>query len=205
VEIRLQPKRRRRGWFWLVVLIAPFAYLAYWSREHRTASAGEVVDVDSTASFIIPRDTLRGPDRVAELAEFLQRADTSADERRQREFLANAFALLGNAVGSMRGADAPFAAGGVATMRRYAESLRSPRGRVSAQSDSVRATLLLAADAIDSVQKSAYPSSSGVVAPVRKAAQAIQPGQAIVSQRQPIITFFKEASSALQGMRARRE
>lgn len=205
MEIRLQRKRRRRGWAWLLVLLAPFAYLAYWSQEHRTASGGEVADADSTTSFIIPRDTVRGPDRITELAEFVSRADTSRDERRQREYLANAFAILANAVSSMRGADASPIDTSVASMRRYAEALRGPRGRQVALSDSMRAHFISAATAIDTLQKLSYASATGVADPAKKAARAIQPGRAITTQRQQSIDFFKQSSGALQSMRARRE
>lgn len=205
MEIRLERKRRRRGWAWLVILIAPVAYLAYFSRERRTASAGEIAELDSTASFVIPRDTARGPDWVAELADFVARADTSADERRQREYVANALALLANAVTTMRGADAPFIATGVANMRGYAERLRGPRGRFLAQSDSLRANFLAAASVLDTLERNSYPSSTDVVAPVRAAARGLQTGQAFVAQGQVVSRFFKQASDALLAMRARRE
>ena len=205
MEIRLQRKRRRRGWPWLVVLLAPFAYLAYWSQEHRTASAGEVLDADSTTSFIIPRDTVRGPDRVAELTEFVSRADTSRDERRQREYLANAFAILANAVSSMRGSDASPIDTSVASMRRYAEALRGPRGRQVALSDSIRSHFLSAATSIDTLQKVSYTNATGAADPVKKAAKAIQPGHAMISQRQQAIDFFRKSSAALQAMRTKRE
>lgn len=205
MEIRLQRKRQRRGWPWLLILLAPFAYLAYWSQEHRTASAGEVLDADSATSFIIPRDTVRGPDRVAELADFVARADTSRDERRQREYLANAFATLANAVSSMRGADASPVDTSVVSMRRYAEALRGPRGRQVALSDSVRGHFLSAATAIDTIQKLSYTNAPGAADPVKKAAKAILPGQALTSQRQLTLAFFKQSSSALQSMRTKRE
>jgi hypothetical protein len=205
VEIRLQRKRRRRGWPWLIVLVAPFAYLAYWSREHRTASAGEVVGSDSTASFIIPRDSVRGPDRVQELADFVSRADTSRDERRQREYVANAFALLANAVSSMRGASTPPIAAVVGSMRRYANALRGPRGRQMAQSDSLRAHFVSAASALDTLQKLSYPSASGATTPARAAAKAPQTGRAFITQRDITLTFFRRSSEALQAMRTRRD
>ena len=205
VEIRLQRKRHRRGWPWLIVLVAPFAYLAYWSQEHRTASAGEVLDADSTTSFIIPRDTVRGPDRIAELTEFVSRADTSRDERRQREYLANAFAILANAVQSMRGADASPIDTSVVSMRRYAEALRGPRGRQVALSDSMRAHFVSAAATLDTLQKLSYSAAAGAADPAKKAAKAILPGRALITQRQPSIEFFKQSSGALQAMRTRRE
>ena len=205
MEIRLQRKRRRRGWPWLIVLVAPFAYLAYWSREHRTASAGEVVGSDSTASFIIPRDSVRGPDRVQELADFVSRADTSRDERRQREYVANAFALLANAVTSMRGADTPPIDAAVGSMRRYANALRGPRGRQMAQSDSLRAHFVSAASALDTLQKLSYPSASGSATPARTAAKAPQTGRAFITQRDIALTFFRRSSEALQAMRTRRD
>ena len=203
MEIRLQRKRRRRGWPWLIVLVAPFAYLAYWSREHRTASAGEVVGSDSTASFIIPRDSVRGPDRLQELADFVARADSSRDERRQREYVANAFALLANAVPSMRGADTPTIDTAVASMRRYADALRSARGRQAAQSDSLRAHFMSAAAALDTLQKLSYSSAAGAAARARTAAKAPQTGRAFITQREIALTFFRRSSEALGAMRTR--
>lgn len=205
VEIRLERKRRRRGWPWIIVLVAPFAYLAYWSREHRTASAGEVIGADSTASFIIPRDSVRTPDRIQELAEFVARADTSRNERRQREYTANAFALLANAVTTMRGADTPPIETAVGSMRRYADALRGSRGRQMAQSDSLRAHFVSAAAALDTLQRASYPSASGAAAPARAAAKAPQTGRAFITQRDIVLTFFRRSSEALQAMRARRD
>lgn len=205
MEIRLQRRRRRRGWPWLLVLVAPFAYLTYWSREHRTASAGEVVDADSTTALVIPRDSVRGPDRLQELAEFVAHADTSRDERRQREYVANAFGLLANAVTSMRGADAPPIDTAVGSMRRYADALRGPRGKQMAQSDSLRAHFVSAAAAIDTLQKLAYASSSGAAKAARTAAKAPQTGRAFITQREIALTFFRRSSEALQAMRARRD
>jgi hypothetical protein len=205
VEIRLRRKRRRRGWPWLVVLIAPFAYLAYWGREHRTASAGEVVATDSTTSFIIPRDSVRGPDRLQELSDFVAHADTSRDERRQREYVANAFALLANAITAMRGADAPPVDTAVGSMRRYADALRGPRGRQMAQSDSLRAHFVSAASAIDSLQKLSYPTAAGAATRARAAAKAPQTGRAFMTQRDIALTFFRRSSEALQSMRSKRD
>ena len=205
MEIRLGRKRRRRGWPWLIVLVAPFAYLAYWSREHRTASTGEVVDADSAASFIIPRDSVRGPDRVQELAEFVTHADTSHDERRQREYVANAFARLANAVTSMRGADTPPIDTAVVSMRRYADALRGPKGRQVAQSDSLRAHFVSAAAAIDTLQKLSYLQATGAAAPVRTAAKAPQTGRAFITQRDVALVFFRRSSQALQTMRSKRD
>lgn len=204
MEIRLQRRRRRFGWAWLLILIAPFAYLAYWSRGHRTSSGGEVVDADSTASFVIPSDTVRGPDRLAELGDFLARADTARDERRQREFVANAFALLANAVSSMRGADARVVDSGVTSMRRYAENLRAPRGRQSARSDSLIVHLLEAAATIDTLRAVAYASLPDDDV-LRRSARAVQPGRPIEAQRDTVHAFFDRANHALQAMRSGRE
>lgn len=203
MEIRLQRKRRRLGWPWLLILIAPFAYLAYWSRGHRATSGGEVVTADSTSNFIIPRDTVRGPDRLADLSDYLARADTSRDERRQREFVANAFALLANAVGSMRGADAAPVEESVASMRRYAETLRGTRGRQAARSDSLRAHFIEATSGIDTLRVLSYPQIRADEE-LRRAARALQPGRAIETQREAVRTWFTRASRALETMRGGR-
>lgn len=200
MEIRLQRRRPRAGWAWLLLLTAPFAYLAYWSSGQRDVSAGEVADSDSTAAFVIPSDSLRPPDRLADLGDFLASADTSREERRQREYLANAFVLLANAVGSLRGADARAVQEGTASMRRYAESLRGARGRQAAYSDSLRAHFIEVAATIDTLRAVSY---AGVPADaeLRRAARAIQPGHAIESQHDAVRAFFGRANRALIALR----
>lgn len=201
-EIRIQRRRPRGTWPWLLVLALPFVYLLYWGTRNRRAAANAAAA--SPSALVIPRDTVRPPDPVALYADYIAAPDTGTDEQGERRRAGEALGRLADAVATLSAADAPSNARALARARREADFLSHPKVHPPANEGGqhLHDGAVAVADVIESVQRVAYPAAADAVARVRPAAGDIRTQAALVLQRERVQHFFVVSRDAVAAMHA---
>lgn len=201
-EIRIQRRRPRGTWPWLLVLVLPFVYLLYWGTRNRRAAA--IAATASPSALVIPRDTVRPPDAVALYADYIATPDTNADEPGERRRAGEALGRLADAVATLSAADAPSNARALERARREADFLSHPRAHPTPNEagQHLHDGAVAIADVIESVQRVAYPAAADAVVRVRPAAGDIRTQAALVLQIDRVQHFFVVSRDAVAAMHA---
>lgn len=201
-EIRIQRRRPRGTWPWLLVLALPFVYLLYWGTRNRRATA--IAATSNASALVIPRDTVRPPDPVALFADYIATPDTNTDERGERRRAGEALGRLADAVATLSAADAPSNARALARARREADFLSHPKAHppLNEAGQHLHDGAVAIADVIESVQRVAYPAAADAVARVRPAAGDIRTRAPLVVQRERVQHFFVVSRDAVAAMHA---
>lgn len=200
-EIRIQRRRSRGTWPWLIVLALPIAYLLYWGTRGRVRTAAAAAD---SSAFVIPRDTARAPDPVALFADYVANPDTTHSEDALRRRAGEALGRLADAVATLNAADAPSNAKEIGRARREADFLSHPKPHAPPNEGGLHLHdgAVAIANVLESVERVAYPSSAVAVARVRPAAGDIRTQAPLGSQRDRIQQFWLVARDAVAAMHA---
>ena len=201
-EIRIQRRRSRGTWPWLLVLALPFAYLLYWGTRDRVRTA--VAAGSDTSAFVIPRDTTRPPDPVALFAEYVATPDTARTEAALRRRAGEALGRLADAVATLNAADAPSNARELGRARREADFLSHPKPHAPPTEGGLHLHdgAVAVANVLESVQRVAYPSAAVAVARVRPIAGAVRTQGALGTQRDRVQQLWLVARDAVAAMHA---
>ena len=200
-EIRIQRRRSRGTWPWLLVLILPFAYLLYWGTRGRVAPAVAAAD---TGAFVISRDTARPPDPVALFADYVATADTARTEDALRRRAGEALGRLADAVATLNAADAPSNAREIARARREADFLSHPKPHAPPNEGGLHLHdgAIAIANVLESVQRVAYPSAAVAAGRVRPIAGDIRTRAPLGTQRDRVQQLWLVARDAVAAMHA---
>ena len=200
-EIRIQRRRARGTWPWLIVLALPFAYLLYWGTRGRVGTATAATD---TSALVISRDTTRAPDPVALYADYVGTPDTAHTEVALRRRAGEALGRLAEAVATLNAADAPSNARELARARREADFLSHPKPHAppTEGGQHLHDGAVAIANVIESVQRVAYPAAAVAVARVRPAAGNIRTLAPLQMQRDRLQQFWLVARDAVAEMHA---
>lgn len=199
-EIRIQRRRSRGTWPWLLVLALPFAYLLYWgTRGGRGAAA-----TGTPAALVIPRDTVPAPDPLALFADYIASPDTATSETEERRRAGEALGRLADAVATLNAADAPSNVRALERARREADFLSHPKPHPppNEAGQHLHDGAVAIADVVESVQRVAYPSAHDAVARVRPAAGDIRTRAPLTMQRDHVQQFWVVSRDAVAAMHA---
>lgn len=141
------------------------------------------------------------PESVSELGTFV-REGAQSDMDFQHEYTSEGIRRLADALSAMAerdGIDDPSFEQTHERLLQQAQQLQQ-HAQSTEHASQVREAFTAAADLMATLQQQRSPEFGDAVAEVRQAAEAINPDQRLLEQRQAVDTFFARAHEALQAM-----
>lgn len=199
-------------WPWILGLIALalliWALTQMFGREDRTA--GVVTDTMVTDTFpaatpMAPATTAQ-PAAVQQFAQWVERRDGQEDAGLQHQYTVNGLRQLADALEAVvqqRGVDAAAARQEIETIRTSANQLEQSDWQSQQHANMTRDAFTSAADAMGRIHQQHYAGTANLdneISQVRESAQAIQPTQPLLEQRDTLHRFFERARDALTTM-----
>ncbi len=142
------------------------------------------------------------PESVSELGAFVREGEAQSDMDFQHEYTSEGIRRLAEALSAMAerdGIDDPSFEQTHERLLQQAQQLQQ-HAQSTEHATQVREAFTAAADLMATLQQQRSPEFSDAVAEVRQAAEAINPDQRLLEQRQAVGTFFARANEALQAM-----
>lgn len=198
-DIRIKTRRPRATWPWLLVLALPFAYLLTW-RPGNEANA-RTVSADTSASFVIPRDTVAPPDPVALLRNWATGADSASAKADARTYAAHGLDALLTAIRGLGAAGAPTNQKTLGRVKADGERIAdSKRVSENVAADRMHDAAVGIADVIESANTAGHHGADSIVARVRVLAGDIHTTASLEAQRATVQQFLQATADAIAAM-----